>query len=137
MKWLYLICRILLGAVFVLAGVMKIHPFGPQDMHLPAPAMQWFGVMMSSGWITVLGYIELLGGLLVLIGGTLPLGLCIICPITVNILLFDALLVGGHGIGIALGLVAFELVLLYGYRGSFAGIFTHKAKPTLSSSAAS
>jgi len=130
MKWLYLVCRILLGLVFVFAGVMKIHPFGPQDMHLPAPAMQWFGVMMSSGWITALGYLELLGGLLVLIGGTLPLGLCIICPITVNILFFDIFLGGHQGLGIALGLVAFELVLIYGYRGSFAGVITHKATHT-------
>jgi len=137
MKWLYLVCRILLGALFVFAGVMKIHPFGPQDMHMPAPAMQWFGVMISSGWIVVLGYFEVLGGLLLLIGGTLPLGLCIVCPITVNILLFDILLAGRQGIGAALVLVAFEVVLIYGYRGSFAGILSYKAKPTLSSSAAS
>ena len=32
--------------------------------------------------------LQLIGGLLVLFGGTLPLGLCILCPITVNILLF-------------------------------------------------
>jgi hypothetical protein len=85
------------------------------------------------GWSGVVAALQAIGGLLVLFGGTLPFGLCILCPITVNIWLFHLLL---HATApqmlIAPVLVTIlEIVLLYAYRGSFAGIWTTKARPTV------
>ena len=132
MKIVALICRILLGLMFVVFGDNLMHPFLPMDSMPPAgsPPAQFMGVMMSTGWMHHIGFFQFLGGLLVLIGGTAPLGLVILGPILVNILTFHALLAGGHGIGLGLFATLLEIILIYAYRANFAGIFTYKAKPT-------
>ena len=131
MKIVALICRILLGLMFVVFGANVMHPFMPMT---PPPAGsppgQFMGVMGPSGWMHHVGFFQVLGGLLVLIGGTAPLGLVILGPIIVNILLFHILLAGGVGIGMGVFAAVLEIVLIYAYRANFAGIFTYKAKPT-------
>lgn len=132
MKYLYLICRILLGLMFVVFGANLLHPFMPmQAPPAGSPPDQFMGVMAPSGWMHHVGFFQLLGGLLVLIGGTAPLGLCILGPVIVNILTFHLLLAGGHGIGPGLFAALLEIILIYAYRSHFAGIFTYKATPTL------
>jgi uncharacterized membrane protein YphA (DoxX/SURF4 family) len=132
MKYLYLICRILLGLMFVVFGANLLHPFLHMEMP-PAgsPPAQFMGIMGPSGWMHHVGFFQFLGGLLVLIGGTAPLGLVILGPVIVNILIFHVLLAGGHGIGMGLFATLLEIILIYGYRSNFAGIFTYKATPTL------
>jgi uncharacterized membrane protein YphA (DoxX/SURF4 family) len=132
MKYLYLIVRILLGLMFVVFGANILHPFMPmQPPPAGTPPAQFMGVMGPTGWLHVVGVFQFLGGLLVLIGGTAPLGLALLAPVLVNILAFHLLLTGGHGIGPGLVATLFELILIYGYRANFAGIFTYKATPTL------
>jgi putative oxidoreductase len=133
MKVVALICRILLGLMFVVFGANILHPFfapGPMPPADSLPA-QFMGVMMPSGWMHHVGFFQLLGGLLVLFGGTTPLGLCILGPVIVNILIFHVLLTGGHGIAAGLVAALLEIILIYAYRSNFAGIFTFKATPTL------
>ncbi|MGA7158003.1 MAG: DoxX family membrane protein [Acidobacteriaceae bacterium] len=132
MKYLYLVCRILLGLIFIVFGANAMHQFMPAPP-IPAgsPMAQFMAVMGPSGWMHHVGFFELLGGLLVLIGGTAPLGLCILGPILVNILIFHILIMGGHGIGAGIVATILEIILLYAYRSNFAGIFTYKATPTL------
>lgn len=131
MKILALICRILLGLLFVVFGLNGFFHFIPMGAMPPAGsnAGMYMGSMMGSGWMHWVSGFQVLGGLLVLIGGTLPLGLCILCPITVNILLFHSLMAGGHGIGAGIFAAILELILIYAYRASFAGIFTANAAP--------
>ena len=131
MKYLYLICRILLGLMFVVFGANILHPFMPAPPPPPgSPAAQFMAVMGPIGWMHHVGFFQVLGGLLVLIGGTAPIGLCILGPILVNILIFHILFMGGHGIGPGLVATLLEIILIYGYRSNFAGIFTYKATPT-------
>ncbi len=132
MKYLYLICRILLGLVFVVFGANVMHPFMPAPPLPPGSlTAQFMAVMGPSGWMGHVGFFQVLGGLLVLIGGTAPLGLCILGPILINILIFHTLLMGGHGIAPGLVATVLEIILIYAYRANFAGIFTYQAKPTL------
>jgi putative oxidoreductase len=131
MKILALVCRILLGLMFVLFGVNGFHNF----MHMPPPPVgtpvgDWMMLMISSGWMPTVNALQIIGGLLVLIGGTLPLGLCILCPITVNILLFHLCMVGGHQIALGAFSGMLEIVLIWAYRANFNGILTTKAMPT-------
>ena len=132
MKIVAIICRILLGLMFIVFGANILHPFLPPQPMPPAgsPPAQFMGVMMPSGWMGHVGFFQVLGGVLVLIGGTTPLGLCILGPIIVNILIFHTLLMGGHGIAAGLVALVLEIVLIYAYRNNFAGIFTFKAQPT-------
>ena len=132
MKYLYLVCRILLALVFIVFGFNGIHPF----MHAPMPPAdtlpgKFMAVMGPSGWLRYIAALEVIGGILLLIGGTAPLGLVILGPIIVNALMFHILLAGGQGIAPAIVAAAFEIILIYGYRSNFAGIFTYRASPTV------
>jgi uncharacterized membrane protein YphA (DoxX/SURF4 family) len=131
MKWVVLICRILLGLVFVLFGGMGLF-MHPQLPPRGSAMGDLLNILHDVAWSQVVSALQLIGGLLVWFGGTVPFGLCILCPITVNILLFHILF---HAFApsmiIAPILVTIlEIVLLYAYRGSFAGIWTTKARPT-------
>jgi hypothetical protein len=129
MKILALICRIVLGAGFVFFGLNILHPFAP----MPAPTgivADFFAAFGPTGWMKVIGVCQLIGGLLVLSGVALPLGLCVLCPITFNILCFHLLLTGGHGIAGGAITAILELVLIYAYRESFAGVLSISEKPT-------
>ena len=131
MKIVAIICRILLGLMFIVFGANILHPFMPAPPPPPgSPTAQFMAVMAPTGWMHVVGFFQLLGGLLVLIGGTTPLGLVILGPILVNILIFHTLLMGGHGIAPGLVATLLEIILIYAYRANFAGIFTYKATPT-------
>jgi putative oxidoreductase len=131
MKIIALVCRILLGLMFVVFGANGLHPFMPMPQPVAGtPVGDWMIVMMGSGWMFAIAAFQVIGGLLVLIGGTAPLGLCILCPITVNILLFHLTLTGGHQIAPGAFSGMLEIVLIWAYRANFNGIFTYKATPT-------
>lgn len=132
MKVVALICRILLGLMFVVFGLNILHPFMPMKQPPPTPLQAaFFTAMAGSGWFKLIGAFQVLGGLLVLAGGTLPLGLCILCPLTVNILSYHSFLAGGEGIGMGLFTAVLEIVLIYAYRASFAGVLSASQKPTV------
>ena len=126
MKIAALICRILLGLVFLVFGLNKIVPFMHPTMP-PGDAGAWSLLMVNHHWLTVVGILEAIGGLLLLSGRFVPLGLTILAPICVNILLFALLFApAAAGSGIVVSLL--ELFLLYAYRGYFAPLFTAKAQ---------
>ena len=131
MKFIPIICRVLLGLMFVIFGANAIHAFLPMP---PAPpADSYVGHFMAatgpSGFMKVIGVFQVLGGILLLIGGTVPLGLVILCPILVNILLFHLLLAGGQGIAPGGFATLLAILLIYFYRTSFSGILNMKATP--------
>jgi len=126
MKIVAIICRVLLGLMFVVFGANILHPFMPVPP-MPEPISTWMGIMAKSGWMSAIGFFQVLGGLLVLFGGTVPLGLCILCPITVNILLCHFCLMGGKGVAPGAFAAMLELVLIGLYRANFNGILTAKA----------
>jgi len=134
MKWLVLICRILLGLVFVFFGLNGLHQFLPAPMPpRGTPMGDIVNIMHDVGWSQAVAAFQVIGGLLVWFGGTLPFGLCILCPVTVNIWLFHTLFhaTAPQFIFMPILVTILEIVLLYAYRGSFAGIWTTKAKPAL------
>ena len=134
MKVLAIICQVLLGLMFIVFGLNGFLHFIPMDAQPPAPdslAGKFMASMIGSGWMHVVSGFEVVGGLLVLIGRTAPLGLVFLGPIIFNALLFHLLMAGGHGIGPAAGAAVLEIVLVYAYRTYFAGLFTASAKPAV------
>src|ERR1700722_8729845 len=129
MNVLALVFRILLGFIFVVFGANIVHPFMP--MPAVPPGESYMGHFLSatgpSGFMAAVGVFQVLGGLLVL-AGAVPLGLCILCPIIVNILIFHLTIAPGIGPGIGATILA--LGLLYFHRSSFSGIVRFKVQPT-------
>jgi putative oxidoreductase len=121
MNLVIVIARVLLGALFVLFGSNFFLHF----LKMPAPtgaAGTYMGVLFMHHFLYVVGALQLVGGLLLLVGRFVPLGLVLLGPVIVNIILYHALL---EPTGIAPGVVVtvLELFLLFAYRKSFRGLF--------------
>ena len=95
MKIVTLIARILLGLVFLVFGLDKFYPFIPQGPMPAGVAGQFMGALFSTHYIMFVGVFETVGGLLMLINRYVPLALCLLAPVIVNILLVGLLMTHG------------------------------------------
>ena len=86
----------LLGLIFVVFGLNFFFHFLP----VPSPeegsvAATFMGAAYSSGLLTAVKTLEIIGGICVALPRSRNLGLLLLGPIVVNILLYQLLLVGG------------------------------------------
>jgi uncharacterized membrane protein YphA (DoxX/SURF4 family) len=115
------IARILLGLVFLAAGVVGL-VLRPQPKGMPADAMAFFEAMANTHYmLPLVSGTEALGGALLLINRFAPLGLAFLAPVIVNIMLFHIFL-APSGIPVACVVLALELFLAWSYRKAFAPI---------------
>jgi putative oxidoreductase len=125
MKYVIHIVRILLGLIFAVFGSNGfLHFMGPPPP-MEGPAGAFIGAMVSSGYIYVIAGLQVVGGLLLLIGSRfVPLGLTLLGPVIVNIVLFHIFLdVSVPGFVISGVVSIFALFLLWIYRYKFPAIF--------------
>jgi putative oxidoreductase len=125
MKYVIIIVRVLLGLVFVVFGSNGfLHFLGPMPV-IPGDAGAFMGALINSGYVYVIAGLEVVGGLLVLLGGRfVALGLTLLGPVIVNIMLFHIFL-DQSVLGLVIGGVVsvFALFLLWVYRFKFPAIF--------------
>ena len=122
MRILILIARLLLGLLFVVLGLNAFLHFlnmGPMPSGL---AGQFIGALVQSHYMWVVAALQVIAGVLLLVNRFVPLALVLLGPVIVNILLYHILL---WPMGIVLALVAtiLWLIVFYGVRGYFSGIF--------------
>jgi len=120
MEIVTIIVRILLGLLFVVFGLNGWFHFIPLPPR-QGRAAEFIGAMIGTGYFNVILILQVVGGLLVLIGISVPLGLILLGPVIVNILMFH-LFMDKKGIGLALFILVLWLFLLWHYRVSFAGV---------------
>jgi putative oxidoreductase len=121
LKIAILIARILLGLLFFVFGLNNILHF----LKMAPPtgdAGTYMQILVSHNFMTFVGLLMVIAGLLLLVGRYVPLALVILGPILVNILLYHALL---DPKGVINGIIAtiLELFLIWAYRLSFRGLF--------------
>jgi len=126
MKVATIILRIMLGLVFLVFGLNKIHQFIPTGT-MTTDASTFIGVMVATRYFMVVGFIESLGGLLLLFNRFVPLGLVLLGPIIVNVFL-TGLLMDRQGIPMAGAVAAMWLFLFWRYKNNFTPLFEAKAK---------
>ena len=78
--------------------------------------------LITSGYIYPIAALEVLGGLLLLIGRFVPLGLTLLGPVIVNIMLYHIFL-DTNGLPMAGVISLFALFLLWAHRDRFPAIF--------------
>ena len=121
MKIVTIIARVLLGLMFVVFGSNIFLHF----LRMPPPPATLAGdfskALMQSHYIYVVGLLQVIGGLLLLIGRYVPLGLVLLGPVIVNILLFHIFL-DTSGLPMAIIVALLALFLLWRYRTNFAGL---------------
>ena len=122
MKKAILVARILLGLLFFVFGLNGLLHFLPMQP-IPGDAGTFATIMAQHGWSQFVSVLQVVGGLLLLVGRYVPLALVILTPIIVNILLFHLLLTGGKGIAPGLLAALLDLFLIWAYRLSFRSLF--------------
>ena len=120
MKIATIVLRLLYGLAFTVFGLNFFFNF------IPAPpptglAGDYFKVLAASHYLYVIGAMQLLSGLLLLIGKFVPLALTILAAMIFNILSFH-ILMEPSGLPMALVFAAIELFLIWSYRERFAGV---------------
>ena len=121
MKIATIIVRILLGLMFVVFGSNFFFNFIPAPPPPVGLAGDYFKVFAASGYMYVVGAIQLLSGLLLLIGRFVPLALTILAAMIFNILVFH-ILMDPKGLPMAIVVTVLELFLVWSYRDRFVGI---------------
>ena len=122
MKILALVCRILLGLLFVVFGANAFLHFIPSPPP-PGAAGQFVGLLFTTHFYVVIFALQFIGGVLLLVGRYIPLGLVILAPIIVNILLFH-IHMAPSGIGPGLLATVLWFVVFAAHRESFRGILS-------------
>jgi uncharacterized membrane protein YphA (DoxX/SURF4 family) len=120
-----LIARILLGLIFLVFGLNAFLQF----LNMPIPtglAGQFIGALFMSHYLWVVAALQIIGGVLLLVGRFVPLALVLLGPVIVNILLYH-LLLNPAGIGMALLVTILWFLVFFAYRQYFSGIFVQNA----------
>ena len=129
MKIVALIARSLLGLMFAVFGLNGFLHFIPQPPPPAGRAGQYLGALGGSGYMVPVFLLQLSGGILLLVNRYVPLALVLLGPVVVNILLYHALMAPA-GIGPGLVTAILWLVVFYGVRSAFAGIFAARVPET-------
>ncbi len=112
-----LVIRILLAAFMLLFGINKFAQFMPFPP-VPGDGGTLMDIYISSGFMGVVGALEIVAGLALLAGKFIPISLTVIIAIMVNATLFhvfhDPATVMGSVIGLVLG-----VVLVFAYKDKF------------------
>ena len=126
MRVLTLVARLLLGVLFLvfgLNGFLNFLSMGPPPSGL---AGQFIGALFVSHYYWAIAALQVVAGVLLIVGRYIPLALVLLGPIIVNILLYHIFLMPA---GIVLAVVATLLwfIVFYNYRQYFSGIFVQRA----------
>ena len=125
MKILTLIARLLLGLIFVvfgLNGFLNFLSMGPMPSGL---AGQFVGALALSHYFWVVAALQVAGGALLLVNRFVPLGLVLLGPVIVNIILYHVFL-NPTGIALPIVVAILWLIVFYGHRQYFSGIFVQR-----------
>ncbi len=123
LKIVCLVARLLLGLVFVVFGLNGFLHFIPMQPPPPGPAGQFMGALAASHYMVPVYALQVIGGLLLLLGRFVPLGLALLAPVVVNILLFHSLM-EPKGLPIALFVLVLWIAAAWGVRSAFAGLLS-------------
>ncbi len=116
------VVRLLFGLMFINAGLNKFFNYMPPPDDLPQSLLDAMAAFNEIGWLMPLvGFVEIVGGLLFIPNKTKALGAIVILPIMIGIL-FTNFTVAPSGLPIALGLFAINLWVLFENRTKYASM---------------
>ena len=127
MKIVTAIARILLGLVFAIFGSNLLFQFLPNPPMPPGVVKDFMVALGSTHYVAVIGFFQLVPGLLLIINRYVPLALTVLAAEIVNILTTHILVMHTGLIPIPILVVLLWLLVFWSVRSAFAGIFQAKA----------
>lgn len=113
--------RILFGVFSLVFGLNKFFGF-LEFPEIPGDGGTLMGIYYTSGFLKLIGVIEILGGLALLVNKYVPLALTFLIAVMFNATIFHALHDMGNIAGAALGLIL-GLILVYANKDRFSELF--------------
>lgn len=115
--------RIVFGLLWLVFGLNFFFNFLPAQPPPPEEAMKFLGGLMANPYMfPTIKTLEIAVGLMLVANIAVPLALVLIAPITVNILLFHAVLAPA-GMGVTLLMVILNVLLGVAYFNSYKPLF--------------
>lgn len=115
MKIASIVCRVIMGLLFVVFGLNGFFHFIPMDQPMPELAQKVMGTFAETKYLLpLIKGTEIVAGLLFLIG-LVPLALIVIAPVLVNIIAFHIFVAPGFSF-MHVVLVACYAFLVFAYR---------------------
>jgi uncharacterized membrane protein YphA (DoxX/SURF4 family) len=124
MKIAALICRILLGLLFLVFGSNVFFHFIPMQP-MPGTAGQFMTALFVSHYVMVIGLFEIIPAILLLINRYVPLALTLLAPVLVNIFFFHVFMAPA-GLPLAIVVILLWIVIAISVKSAFAGILQQK-----------
>ncbi|WP_445956291.1 DoxX family membrane protein [Yeosuana sp.] len=113
----FMVLRILLGLMLLVFGLNKFLHYLPQP-EMSADAGAFFGAIMSTKTLMLVGIVEVVSGLAFLFNKYGALMAIILMSVSVNIILFHVSL-NPEGIGPGVVVFLLNIVMLYAYRDKY------------------
>lgn len=130
MKVVVLIARLLMGLIFSLFGANMLFHFLPSPPLPPGPVKDFTTVLNVTHYDAVVGFFQLVPGLLLLVNRYVPLALTVLAAQLVNILTTHILVMQGVGLPIPIVVVILWVIVFWSVRPAFAAILQARAVET-------
>ena len=114
----FMILRLLLGIFVLIFGANKLYQFLPAPEGMSDAAGAYFGALVSSKTIILVGIVEVVAGLALLLNKYGALLSIILMSVSVNAVLFHAVLDPGNVLPAAV-LLLLNIIMLYGYKDKY------------------
>jgi len=113
------VLSLVFGLMFVNAGLNKFFNYMPMPTDIPEPLVKAWGAFMTIGWLMPLvGFAEVLGGVLFMIPKTRALGAVVIFPVLIGIFLTNSI-TEPSGLPIAIALLAINVWVILDNRRKY------------------
>lgn len=116
-----LVIRVLLALFMIVFGANKLFHFMPPP-EMTGPGAELMALYGASGFMAIVGLLELLAGLVLLVGKFIPISLTIIVAIMFNAALFHVLYDPATIAGSLVALIL-TLILIFAYKKKFGTYF--------------
>jgi putative oxidoreductase len=126
MRIVALVARILLGLIFFVFGLNGFLQFVPVPPGLPANAVAFTSLLMSTHYIYLTAGVQVLCGALLLIGRYVPLALVALAAMIVNIITFHITMMPQTLVPMPLLVVILWFLVAWPLRANSAGILAAK-----------
>jgi putative oxidoreductase len=119
----FMILRILLGIFVLVFGVNKFADFLPAPEGMSADAGAYFGALVSAKTMTLVAVVEIVAGLALIFNKSGALMALILMSVSVNAVLFHAVLDPGN-VAPAVALLVLNIAALYNYKDKYKALLS-------------